>query len=392
MGTGVYFFSSGTYLRYDRADDRTSDGYPKPIAGNWPGLAEAGMSDRVDAAVNWENGKLYLFRGGSYVRYDVATDRVDDGFPLPIAQGWPTLAGVGFADGLDAAVNWGNGKAFFFKGGSYVRYDVASDRVDAGYPLSIAATWNGFAAAGFGASLDGAINWGNGRAYFFKGDRYLAFDIAADRVMDGYPLPIAQQWPGLSPGVRAPVDTMDLVDELWLESAEVRRAPVTGPRFAPVPWRGVLHTTEGDGIDGAINEFVGTNFWPHLTIEPNTHRVLQHISLSVGSRALSDKFMPDNAARAIQIEIVGRAQNTPDWSQEQLSFVRDVMRSVEALVPIPRVSDRRFLDANGVNANPTNRMSLDEWKRFSGWCGHQHAPLEDHWDPGGIDIDTLLAS
>lgn len=60
-------------------------------------------------------------------------------------------------------------------------------------------------------------------------------------------------------------------------------------------------------------------------------------------------------------------------------------------MPIPRQSGRRFLDLAGVNANPGNRMSVDEWKAFSGWCGHQHVPGETHWDPGGIDIDAILS-
>jgi hypothetical protein len=35
-------------------------------------------------------------------------------------------------------------------------------------------------------------------------------------------------------------------------------------------------------------------------------------------------------------------------------------------------------------------MKPDEWKMFSGWCGHQHVPNNDHTDPGAIDIDSLM--
>ncbi|MBV5337687.1 MAG: hypothetical protein J0653_07035, partial [Deltaproteobacteria bacterium] len=67
-----------------------------------------------------------------YVRYDMKSDRTDPGYPKPISnENWP---GVPWYDGIDAAVNWGNGKAYFFKGGEYVRYDVKADRVDPGYP------------------------------------------------------------------------------------------------------------------------------------------------------------------------------------------------------------------------------------------------------------------
>jgi hypothetical protein len=67
------------------------------------------------------------------------------------------------------------------------------------------------------------------------------------------------------------------------------------------------------------------------------------------------------------------------------------MREIEDLVPIPRTSDRTFLDAAGVNHTPRNRMSVEEWKVFSGWCGHQHVPSESHWDPGAINISQLLS-
>ena len=35
-------------------------------------------------------------------------------------------------------------------------------------------------------------------------------------------------------------------------------------------------------------------------------------------------------------------------------------------------------------------MSNSEWMAFSGWCGHQHVPENDHWDPGRINISRLL--
>jgi hypothetical protein len=117
-------------------------------------MAEAGFGDNLDAAVNWGNGKAYFFRGDQYVRYDVATDKVDDGYPLPIVQSWAGFGDIGFGDNLDAAVNWGNGKAYFFKGDQYLRYDVAGNAADGGYPQPIAASWAGTGEAGFGDGLN----------------------------------------------------------------------------------------------------------------------------------------------------------------------------------------------------------------------------------------------
>jgi hypothetical protein len=395
MGTKVYFFSGDRYLRYDRGDDSADDGYPLAVGTNWPGFAAAGFDQGVDAALNLEAGKAYFFRGPNYLRYDIAADRTDDGYPLPIAGNWPGLAEAGFSGGIDAAVNWGNGKAYFFSGNSYVRYDIAGDKVDEGFPLPIGPHWPGFEAAGFAGGVDAAVNWGNGKVHFFKGPRYLRYDIAEDKTDDGYPLPIAGQWPGLAEagfgqGVRAATDLYD-PSATWLPDAERIVPPVNGPVYVPLPWRGVLHTTEGPTIQGALSSFRQTNFWPTLSIEPNTFRVIQHYPLSRGARALSDHATLENAARCVQIEIAGFAADTPGWAPEKLAFIREVMRSIEELVPIPRISGLDFLDLTGVSTHPANRMSVPQWKRFSGWCGHQHVPGETHWDPGGIDIAALLA-
>jgi hypothetical protein len=48
-----------------------------------------------------------------------------------------------FAAGIDDVVVWNNGKAYFFKGSEYVRYDIAVDKADPGYPQPIAGNWRG---------------------------------------------------------------------------------------------------------------------------------------------------------------------------------------------------------------------------------------------------------
>jgi matrix metalloproteinase-14 (membrane-inserted) len=188
----AYFFSGGQYIRYDIASDKADPGYPKNInAETWPGVI---WMDGIDAVVNWGNGKAYFFKGGQYIRYDIKADRADPGYPKNInAETWP---GVIWTDGIDAVVNWGNGKAYFFKGGQYIRYDIKADRADPGYPKNInAETWPGVI---WTDGIDDAVNWGNGKAYFFKGGQYIRYDIKADRADPGYPKNInAETWPGL---------------------------------------------------------------------------------------------------------------------------------------------------------------------------------------------------
>lgn len=178
------------YLLFDIASDRTDSGFPQIVnASSFPGLWPQGMT----AVYNGGNGKAYFFRGNQYVRYDINSDRSDPGYPQPInGQTWPGL----WTNGIDAAYNGGNGKVYFFRGNQYMRYDIAADRTDPGYPKPINnQTWPGLPALG---RIESAVNAGNGKIYFFSGNRYVRYDIAADRADPGYPAFInAQNWQGV---------------------------------------------------------------------------------------------------------------------------------------------------------------------------------------------------
>jgi hypothetical protein len=176
----IYFFKGSEYIRFDIAADKADPGYPKTISSaTWNGLWTSG----IDAAVNFGNGKIYFFKGSEYICFNIAADKADPGYPKPISN-WK-LAWTG---GLDAAVNGGNGKIYFFKGSEYVRFDIAADKADPGYPKTISsATWNGVWTSG----IDAAVNYGNGKIFLFKGSEYIRFDIAADKADPGYPQPIS---------------------------------------------------------------------------------------------------------------------------------------------------------------------------------------------------------
>jgi hypothetical protein len=188
----AYFFKGAQYSRYDPVLDKVDAGFPQPIAGNWPGMPAA-FASGITASVVWNNGKAYFFDSTNYVQYDLATGKVDAGAPKPVNGNWP---GLGTAP-IDAVVRWPtNGKAYFFSGSKYFRYDIATNTVDTNWPKPIAGNWLGFPAA-FAAGVDAAVVWDNGKAYFFKGSQYLRYDIALNKTDPGYPLPIAGNWPGL---------------------------------------------------------------------------------------------------------------------------------------------------------------------------------------------------
>jgi len=212
----AFLLKADRYLRFDVDGDTVDAGYPKTLTRGWSGLGGTEFERDVDCAVDLGTGKAYFFNGSEYVRLDQSTNAVDA--PVrTIAGAWSGLDTGGFAVEFVAAVNWGNGKVYFFKADSCARYDIAADRMDDGFPISIADGWVGLADVGFGEAIDAAVNWGNGKVYLFKSDSYVRYDMASDRMDDGYPLAIADHWNGL-----AGAGFADGIDAVWIR---LRAAP-----------------------------------------------------------------------------------------------------------------------------------------------------------------------
>jgi len=189
----LYVFKGMQYYRYTIDGDEGIDpGYPQLIGDHWPHLAEAFLVG-VDAAVVWPNGKAYFFKGDQYARYTIApNERVDPGYPQPIAKNWPGLAEA-FPNGVDAVFVHGS-KAYFFKERQYVQYNIgpAPEGVDPGYPKPIAGSWPGLAEI-FPDGIDAAVLWPDDKVYFFKGDQYVRYSMDRDPkgVDPGYPQQIS---------------------------------------------------------------------------------------------------------------------------------------------------------------------------------------------------------
>jgi hypothetical protein len=230
----VFFFRGGKYVRYEvdpvtGSETVNHDFYPRDIAEAWTAMP-ASFTQGIDAAVPWPDGYVYFFKGPQYVRWDATDDTVEASFyPHDTAEKWPALP-ASFAAGVDAAINWGDGRAFFFKGPKYVRYDIANDFVDPKiYPRAISEGWPDFPAA-FKSGVDAAVNWGNGSAYFFKGASYLNYDVKNSAVRPGYPLPITEpgKWPELvRAGFTGPFDDVIEWPQADVESVDIPARLVT---------------------------------------------------------------------------------------------------------------------------------------------------------------------
>jgi len=187
------------------------------------------------------------------------------------------------------------------------------------------------------------------------------------------------------------------MSEMWYPLATKDEFKDAGGFIDGFAWRGVLHTTEGDSYAGARSVYARANVAPHFTVsfEGGTFKVWQHIPLNKAARALAHPAgtVETNRARCIQIEIVARAASAGTLQHEYLDGIGRLMRWIEANTGITRTALDFKSDKEGiVLARDTSpiRLNVTDWKKFNGWCGHQHVPVNSHWDPGDIDIDYLL--
>jgi len=168
----IYFFKGSQYVRFSNVANGVDAGYPKPIAGNFAGMPAA-FNSGIDAAFWREsNGKVYFFKGNQYVRFSNIADGMDAGYPKPIAGNWPGMPSD-FNDGVDAVLQRKDNHAIYmFKGDQYVRFSNVEAGVDAGYPKPIEGNWKGLPDK-FNAGINAAL-WrnSNGKIYFFKDGRF----------------------------------------------------------------------------------------------------------------------------------------------------------------------------------------------------------------------------
>ena len=155
--------------------------------------------------------------------------------------------------------------------------------------------------------------------------------------------------------------------------------------------KGVLHTTEGSTAPGAISAFVKNNSWPHWLVDFNGN-VWQFIDSNKAARTLRNlSGGPETNREPVwQIEIVGFAARPELMTIRQKDSLRKLMRWIEATHGVlPVGPPLPFASHYGQSGT---RMNAAMWKSYSGWCGHSHVPENDHWDPGMINLPSLLPS
>lgn len=183
---------------------------------------------------------------------------------------------------------------------------------------------------------------------------------------------------------------------------------------------GVVHTTEGR----TLPDYNGGAIAPTVTGVPDIAarriRWYQHYDVDESARALANKLggVQTNTANAFQIELVGTCDDAkktswgsvragvdylhwptaPEWALIEVAWLVRWLNANHG-VPFTCAKDwlaygadsrRPGITPASYGANPA-RMTFAQWNAFTGWCGHQHVPENDHGDPGSLDFARVIA-
>lgn len=204
MNLKGYLFNGSDNTRYDSKNNKADANYPAVMSKDWPGLPSEFQSD-LDDVVNL-NDALFFFKGSKYLKFDIKKAKVVEG-PKAIVEGWPALKEFGFETGVDAATEWavwGEGTSepnaeyvLFFKGDQCVTYNLSSHVADKKAITDKFPDLKKSAYGDFSRDLDTVLLWNNEKAYFFKGDEYIRYDLKTN-VFDMNPTAISKYWNGVA--------------------------------------------------------------------------------------------------------------------------------------------------------------------------------------------------
>lgn len=174
----------------------------------------------------------------------------------------------------------------------------------------------------------------------------------------------------------------------------------------------LLHTTEGTSVPTYAdrNGRKGASA-PNFTLMPDIARKratwYQHFRVDSSARALENRAggVETNTDDVVQVELVGTcdpkthakwtAQNVPhiywpeapDWLLEEIA---EFLAWLHEEHGVPLVAAPEWLAYPSSYGNTSARFTFDEWRKFKGVCGHQHAPENSHGDPGNIKIRWII--
>jgi hypothetical protein len=159
---------------------------------------------------------------------------------------------------------------------------------------------------------------------------------------------------------------------------------------------GVIHTTEGNTVAGALSSLMKDHFAPTFIVGED--RILQCRPLGTQGAALHD---PANRFAYIQIEMVGRSQQVL-W-QPVLSSMAPLAAiigwaAVNCSMQIQRPTALWKDDCSDLRgtiwASNNRRRQAEIFPHTPGWYGHLECTNQGpswHWDPGALDYSAVFA-
>ena len=144
----------------------------------------------------------------------------------------------------------------------------------------------------------------------------------------------------------------------------------------------LLHTTESSGLPA----FSGNH--PNIVYVPATRKWYHCTPINGSATALSnDGSHMTNRANVVQIEIVGFAKDSAKLPQTAIDDLGAFVAWMFKEWGVPVVAAPKW-----TGSNTTARMSWCQFVAFKGLLGHQHAPGNNHWDPGLINAPAIIAA
>lgn len=162
---------------------------------------------------------------------------------------------------------------------------------------------------------------------------------------------------------------------------------VDGGSYLGGPPRVVIHTTETAG-------FYESKTFYHLQVRDMGDRVeaRQYIPFTKASRALRN--LPGGVETnrmgdvCINVSIVGYAKNSPNLSDRMIQWLGEFAAWCHTEWGVP-LRAPKFHGGEAYGYNGVGRMGPQEWREFTGFCGHQDVNENTHWDPGKLPWDRI---
>lgn len=190
----------------------------------------------------------------------------------------------------------------------------------------------------------------------------------------------------------------------WLDPSKYEHIPIlgcTGPGSMEdgYAWKFVGHTTESPpgSLPGVISLFEGKPcYCPQFGYDPLSRSRVQFIPWTWAGAALRGgrSGWETNRGRAVQMEICDFAANSPNWSEETLwdvaDIIADLIRDGCPIDPTVAPDYPSMSGTRAIEASPY-RLSPQQWKDFPGIGAHIIVPFNDHYDWDHANADRIGA-